>query len=131
MKVILAGSIVGMGTLTYLPTVQATEIPTVIQEVDTSILSSLEIEGISFDENFSSDVLDYHATVGNDVGEIRLLIESTSETAIVKANGIQLTNGEAKDFILQSGKNTFTITVSDGENESTTYTVIVEKQEVM
>ena len=129
LKVILAGSIVGMGTLTYLPTVQATEIPTVIQEVDTSTLSTLEIEGVSFDENFSSDVLDYHATVGNDVREIRLLIESTSETAIVKANGIQLTNGKAKDFTLQSGKNTFTITVSDGENESTTYTVIVEKQE--
>ena len=129
LKVILAGSIVGMGTLTYLPTVQATTIPTVIQEVDTSILSSLEIEDVSFDENFSSDVLDYHATVGNDVGEIRLLTESKSETAIVKANGIQLTNGEAKDFTLQSGKNTFTIIVSDGENESTTYTVIVEKQE--
>ncbi|MFD6440637.1 cadherin-like beta sandwich domain-containing protein [Peribacillus sp. NPDC060186] len=130
-KVILVGSLVGMGTFTYMPTAEATEGTTVTpgesQTVNT--LSKLEIDGITLNQQFSADVLEYSATVGNNVEKISLLAESPSETATISVNGIQMTNGKAEDFSLQTGKNTFTITVSNGINETTTYTVKVEKPE--
>ncbi|MFB6799941.1 cadherin-like beta sandwich domain-containing protein [Peribacillus butanolivorans] len=130
-KVILVGSLVGMGTFTYLPTAEATEDTAVTQgEAQTvNTLSKLEIDGITLNQQFSADVLEYSATVGKNVEKISLLAESSSETATVSVNGIQLTNGKAEDFSLQTGKNTFTITVSDGINETTTYTVRVDKSE--
>ncbi|MFF2289172.1 cadherin-like beta sandwich domain-containing protein [Peribacillus butanolivorans] len=130
-KVILVGSLVGMGTFTYMPTAEATEGTAVTQgEAQTvNTLSKLEIDGITLNQQFSADVLEYSATVGKNVGKISLLAESSSETATVSVNGIQLTNGKAEDFSLQTGKNTFTITVSDGINETTTYTVQVDKSE--
>lgn len=131
MKVILVGSLVGMGTFTYLPIAEATEDTAVTQgEAQTvNTLSKLEIDGIKLNQQFSADVLEYSATVGKNVEKISLLAESSSETATVSVNGIQLTNGKAEDFSLQTGKNTFTITVSDGINETTTYTVQVDKSE--
>ncbi|MFU2016728.1 cadherin-like beta sandwich domain-containing protein [Peribacillus butanolivorans] len=130
-KVILVGSLVGMGTFTYLPIAEATEDTAVTQgEAQTvNTLSKLEIDGIKLNQQFSADVLEYSATVGKNVEKISLLAESSSETATVSVNGIQLTNGKAEDFSLQTGKNTFTITVSDGINETTTYTVQVDKSE--
>ncbi|MGG0286134.1 cadherin-like beta sandwich domain-containing protein [Peribacillus butanolivorans] len=131
-KVILVGSLVGMGTFTYLPTAEATEDTAVTQgEAQTvNTLSKLEIDGITLNQQFSADVLEYSATVGKNVEKISLLAESSSETATtVSVNGIQLKNGKAEDFSLQTGKNTFTITVSDGINETTTYTVQVDKSE--
>ncbi|MFE4351754.1 cadherin-like beta sandwich domain-containing protein [Peribacillus butanolivorans] len=130
-KVILVGSLVGMGTFTYMPTAEATEDTAVTQgEAQTvNTLSKLEIDGITLNQQFSTDVLEYSAKVGKNVEKISLLAESSSETATVSVNGIQLTNGKAEDFSLQTGKNTFTITVSDGINETTTYTVQVDKSE--
>lgn len=129
-KVILVGSLVGMGTFTYMPTAKAIENPTDIQEeIISNMLSALEIEGIPFDQTFSSEVLNYSATVGADVENISLLAKSSNQTATIMVNGIELTSGKAKDFALQSGVNTFTITVDDGINETVTYTLHVEKQE--
>ncbi|MEJ9232434.1 cadherin-like beta sandwich domain-containing protein [Peribacillus butanolivorans] len=132
-KVILVGSLVGMGTFTYMPAAEAREDTAVTQgEAQTvNALSKLEIDGITLNQQFSADVLEYSATVGKNVEKISLslLAESSSETATVSVNGIQLTNGKAEDFSLQTGKNTFTITVSDGINETTTYTVQVDKSE--
>lgn len=130
-KVILVGSLVGMGASTYMPVVEAAEGPSVLQEEAQTVnsLSRLEIEGIALDQKFSESVHDYSAAVGNDVEKITLLAGSPSETAAIYVNGIKMTDGKVKDLTLQTGMNTFEITVSDGENETVAYTLKVEKLE--
>ncbi|MFY0779171.1 cadherin-like beta sandwich domain-containing protein [Peribacillus simplex] len=130
-KVILVGSLVGMGASTYMPVVEAAEGPSVLQEEAQTVnsLSKLEIEGIALDQKFSESVHDYSAAVGNDVEKITLLAGSPSETAAIYVNGIKMTDDKVKDLTLQTGMNTFEITVSDGENETVAYTLKVEKLE--
>jgi hypothetical protein len=130
-KVILVGSLVGMGTSTYMPAAEAAEGTSVILEEAQMVnsLSKLEIEGISLDQKFTEDVHDYSSTVGNDVEKITLLAASPNENAVIYVNGVKMTDGKLKDLTLQTGMNTFVITVSDGENETVTYTLKVEKHE--
>lgn len=130
-KVILVGSLVGMGTSTYMPTTEAAEGTSVILEEAQTVnsLLKLEIEGIELDQKFTEDVHDYSSTVGNDVEKITLLAASPNENAAIYVNGVKMTDGKLKDLTLQTGMNTFVITVSDGENETVTYTLKVEKHE--
>ncbi|PKF87084.1 hypothetical protein CW306_20090 [Bacillus sp. BA3] len=130
-KVILVGSLVGMGTSTYMPEAWAAEGASVIQEEAQTVnsLSKLEIEGIELDQKFSEDVHDYSSAVGNDVEKITLLAASPNENAGIYVNGVKMTDGKVKDITLQTGMNTFKITVSDGENETVAYTLKVEKLE--
>ncbi|MFS0597874.1 cadherin-like beta sandwich domain-containing protein [Peribacillus frigoritolerans] len=130
-KVILVGSLVGMGTSIYTPATEAAEGTSVILEEAQTVnsLSKLEIEGIALDQKFTEDVHDYSSTVGNDVEKITLLAASPNENAAIYVNGVKMTDGKLKDLTLQTGMNTFVITVSDGENETVTYTLKVEKHE--
>ncbi|MCP1491825.1 hypothetical protein J2Y73_001856 [Peribacillus frigoritolerans] len=130
-KVILVGSLVGMGTSTYMPAAEAAEGTSVILEEAQTVnsLSKLEIEGIALDQKFTEDVHDYSSTVGNDVEKITLLAASPNEKAAIYVNGVKMTDGKLKDLTLQTGMNAFVITVSDGENETVTYTLKVEKHE--
>ncbi|WHX62485.1 cadherin-like beta sandwich domain-containing protein [Peribacillus frigoritolerans] len=130
-KVILVGSLVGMGTSTYIPAAEAAEGTSVILEEAQTVnsLSKLEIEGIALDQKFTEDVHDYSSTVGNDVEKITLLAASPNENAAIYVNGVKMTDGKLKDLTLQTGMNTFIITVSDGENETVTYNLKVEKHE--
>jgi hypothetical protein len=129
--VILVGSLVGMGTSTYMPATEAAEGTSVILEEAQTVnsLSKLEIEGIALDQKFTQDVHDYSSTVGNDVEKITLLAASPNENAAIYVNGVKMTDGKLKDLTLQTGMNTFVITVSDRENETVTYTLKVEKHE--
>ncbi|MFD6207898.1 cadherin-like beta sandwich domain-containing protein [Peribacillus sp. NPDC060253] len=130
-KVVLVCSLAGIGTSFYMPAAYAEEGTAVIQEDARTVnsLSKLEIKDIALDQKFAEDVLDYSATVANEVEKITLLAESINENATISVNGVKLTNGKAKDLALQTGINTFKITVSDGINETMTYTVKVEKLE--
>ena len=130
-KVILVGSLVGMGTSTYMPAAEAAEGTSVILEEAQTVnsLTKLEIEGIALDQKFTEDVHDYSSTVGNDVEKITLLAASPNENAAIYVNGVKMTDGKLKDLTLQTGMNTFVITVSDGKNETVTYTLKVEKHE--
>ncbi|MFJ8071190.1 cadherin-like beta sandwich domain-containing protein [Peribacillus sp. NPDC096447] len=130
-KVILVGSLVGMGTSAYMPEAWAAEGTSVIQEEAQTVnsLSKLEIEGIELDQKFSEDVHDYSSAVGNDVEKITLLAASPNENAAIYVNGVKMTDDKVKDLTLQTGMNTFEITVSDGENETVAYTLKVEKLE--
>ncbi|MGJ3193077.1 cadherin-like beta sandwich domain-containing protein [Peribacillus frigoritolerans] len=130
-KVILVGFLVGMGTFTYMPAAEAAEGTSVILEEAQTVnsLSKLEIEGIALDQKFTEDVHDYSSTVGNDVEKITLLAASPNENAAIYVNGVKMTDGKLKDLTLQTGMSTFVITVSDGENETVTYTLKVEKLE--
>ncbi|WP_144550348.1 cadherin-like beta sandwich domain-containing protein [Peribacillus simplex] len=130
-KVILVGSLVGMGTSTYMPVAGASEGTSVIQKEKQTVnsLSRLDIEGIALDQKFSEDVHDYSSAVGNDVEKINLLAASPNENAAIYVNGVKMTEGKVKDLPLQTGMNTFEITVSDGQNETVAYTLKVEKIE--
>ncbi|MGM1033877.1 MAG: cadherin-like beta sandwich domain-containing protein [Bacillota bacterium] len=130
-KVSLVGSLVGMGTFTYMPAAEAAEGTSVILEEAQTVnsLSKLEIEGIALDQKFTEDVHDYSSTVGSDVEKITLLAASPNENAAIYVNGVKMTDGKLKDLTLQTGMSTFVITVSDGENETVTYTLKVEKLE--
>lgn len=129
MKVLLAGSLIGMGSFTYLPDANAAKAG-ISQEVNSiNVLSKLEIEGASLNQDFSEDVHDYRATVKNDIEKIDLHAESKSENAAIFVNGTKLINGMARDLPLQTGMNRFEITVSDGISEAVTYTVVIEKPE--
>ncbi|MFE5430053.1 cadherin-like beta sandwich domain-containing protein [Peribacillus simplex] len=130
-KVILVGSLVGMGTSTFMPVAGAAEDTSVIQKEEQTVnsLSRLEIEGIALDQKFSEDVHDYSSAVGNDVEKINLLAASPNENAAIYVNGVKMTEGKVKDLPLQTGMNTFEITVSDGQNETVAYTLKVEKIE--
>lgn len=131
LKVILVGSLVGMGTSIYMPEARAAEGTSVIQEEEKTVnsLSKLEIEGIAMDQKFSEDVHEYSSAVGNDVEKITLLAASSNENAAIYVNGVKMTGGKVKDLPLQTGMNTFDITVSDGENETFAYTLNIEKLE--
>ena len=130
-KLILVGSLVGMGTTAYMPAAEAAEgTSAILEEAQTvNSLSKLEIEGIALDQKFTEDVHDYSSTVGNDVEKITLLAASPNEKAAIYVNGVKMTDGKLKDLTLQTGMNAFVITVSDGENETVTYTLKVEKHE--
>ncbi|MGG3478266.1 hypothetical protein ABES21_12200 [Peribacillus frigoritolerans] len=84
-KVILVGSLVGMGTSTYMPAAEAAEGTSVILEETQTVnsLSKLEIEGIALDQKFTEDVHDYSSTVGNDVEKITLHAASPNEKAAI------------------------------------------------
>ncbi|WHY98048.1 cadherin-like beta sandwich domain-containing protein [Peribacillus simplex] len=130
-KVILVGSLVGMGTSTYMPAAGAAEGTSIIQKEAQTVnsLSKLEIEGIALDQKFSEDVHDYSSAVGNDVEKINLLAASPNENAAIYVNGVKMTEGKVKDLSLQTGMNAFEITVSDGQNETVAYTLKVKKLE--
>ncbi|MFJ7929776.1 cadherin-like beta sandwich domain-containing protein [Peribacillus sp. NPDC096448] len=130
-KVILVGSLVGMGTSTYMSAAEAAEGTSIILEEAQTVnsLSKLEIEGIALDQKFSDDVHNYSSAVGNDVEKITLLAASPNENAVIYVNGVKMTDGKVKDLTLQTGMNTYEITVSDGENETVAYTLKVEKHE--
>ncbi|MFA1714802.1 cadherin-like beta sandwich domain-containing protein [Peribacillus frigoritolerans] len=130
-KLILVGSLVGMGTTAYMPAAEAAEGTSVILEEAQTVnsLSKLEIEGIALDQKFTEDVQDYSSVVGNDVEKITLLAASPNENAVIYVNGVKMTDGKLKDLTLQTGMNTFVITVNDGENETIAYTLKVEKHE--
>ncbi|WP_285768642.1 cadherin-like beta sandwich domain-containing protein [Peribacillus sp. SI8-4] len=127
MKVILAGSLIGLGAFTYLPDANAEETNIKEEANAQNILSKLEIEGVSLNQDFAEDVHDYRATIENDIEKITFHVESPSKDAVISVNGTKLTNGVVKDLLLQTGMNTFEITVSDGTNEAATYTVVIEK----
>ncbi|MGE6613599.1 cadherin-like beta sandwich domain-containing protein [Peribacillus sp. NPDC076916] len=59
--------------------------------------------------------------MGNDVGKINLLAASPNENAAIYVTGVKMTEGKVKDLQLQTGMNTFEITVSDGQNETVVY----------
>ncbi|MFF2458256.1 cadherin-like beta sandwich domain-containing protein [Peribacillus simplex] len=130
-KVILVGSLVGMGTSAYMPVAGAAEDTSVIQKEEQMVnsLSKLEIEGIALEQKFSEDVHEYSSAVGNDVEKINLLAASPNENAAIYVNGVKMTEGKVKDLQLQTGMNTFEITVSDGQNETVAYTLKVERLE--
>ncbi|MDN3015014.1 cadherin-like beta sandwich domain-containing protein [Paenibacillus sp. BSR1-1] len=121
----LAVSLVSLGTVSYIPTASAES----IAKVEASSLSMLELKGIALDKDFSAEIYEYTATVANDVKTITLHAESADPASSISINGKALAEGNVADFNLQTGKNTFTITVNDGVHTTKTYTVTVTREQ--
>ncbi|MFJ7727639.1 cadherin-like beta sandwich domain-containing protein [Neobacillus sp. NPDC097160] len=129
-NLILAVSMLGMVSGPYISTAYAEGIPNVNQETPkTNTLANLEITGIKLDQPFSSDVKVYSATVENDVQTFKLLIEGSNPASSILINGQTVTSGKEETFSLQTGTNTFLITVSDGSQTANTYTLTITRQQ--
>jgi hypothetical protein len=129
LNVILIVSMMGMGTVSYIPTAFAESVTAVQEYPLTSTLSNLEIEGIKLDKDFSAEVKEYSATVENEVQVIKLLVESTNQNSVIAINGQVITNGITDSYSLKTGDNTFLVSVNEGNQSETTYTLTVTRKQ--
>ncbi|WP_258921926.1 cadherin-like beta sandwich domain-containing protein [Heyndrickxia coagulans] len=82
-------------------------------------LSEMTINGATLSQKFSPDTTIYEATVANSVAKIGLILKSNVENAVIKVNGEKVSNGVETGLDLKTGKNTFTIEVSDSSGIAT------------
>jgi hypothetical protein len=124
--VLVTASLGSMGTLPNLPSASAET----VANAATNTLSILEVKGISLDKEFSEDQLEYSATVENDVQSITLHVESNNPNGAITINGKPLTNETEGTYSLQTGANTFSISVNDGIQTANVYTLTVTRKEL-
>ncbi|MFF2450250.1 cadherin-like beta sandwich domain-containing protein [Neobacillus sp. NPDC058068] len=129
-NLLLAVSMLGMVSGSHISTAYAEGNPNVNQEnPKTNTLANLEITGLKLDQPFSSDVKEYSATVENEVQSFKLLVEGSNPAASIIIKGQSITSGKEETFSLQTGKNTFLITVSDGSQTANTYTLTITRKQ--
>jgi hypothetical protein len=135
MTLILVVSIIGMGTFSYIPNVHAesnqqNETTPAAQEnqLANNTLAKLQIDGIPLNQAFSADVTTYSATVENEIESIQLKMETNDPGSLITVNGQAVKNGSANPFLLQTGENTFLITVNDGSHPANTYILTVTRK---
>ncbi|MFD0825088.1 cadherin-like beta sandwich domain-containing protein [Neobacillus sp. M.A.Huq-85] len=129
-KIILAASLVSMGSISYIPTTYAATadqlaVTTNSEEQNPNTLSGLKIEGVPLDQTFSPNQKEYSATVENEIQEITLDVESENPQASITVNDKPLNDGL---FFLQTESNLFEITVMDGSHPANTYTLTVTRK---
>ncbi|MBI0580466.1 cadherin-like beta sandwich domain-containing protein [Neobacillus cucumis] len=129
-KIILAASLVCMGSISYIPTTYAATADQLAVTTNSvgqnpNTLSGLEIEGVPLDQTFSPNQKEYSVTVENEIQEITLVVESENPQASITVNGKPLNGGL---FLLQTGTNLFDITVKDGSHPENTYTLTVTRK---
>ncbi|WP_042354513.1 cadherin-like beta sandwich domain-containing protein [Bacillus rubiinfantis] len=129
-KILLAASVIGLGTIGYMPLTSYAESTTEIQTVqESNLLSNLEIEGLKLDQTFSPSVKVYTATVENEVQEITMLLTSNVSSAQIIVNGKSAGNGTSGTYSLKTGKNIFLITVKNGTSNSSTYKLTITRKQ--
>lgn len=129
LSLILIATMVGIGTVSYIPPAFAEDTATVQENPAANTLSKLEIAGGKLDKDFSAEINEYSATVENEIQSIYLLTESSNKDSIITINGQSITGGTASPFSLQTGKNKFLITVKDGNHSENTYTLTVTRKQ--
>jgi hypothetical protein len=128
-NLLIAVSMLGMVSGAYIPTAYAEGNSNVNQENPrTNTLTNLGITGFNLDQTFSSDVKEYSATVENDVQTFTLLVEGNPASSIF-INGQTVTSGKEETYSLETGINTFLITVSDGSQTANTYTLRITRKQ--
>ncbi|MBV7503998.1 cadherin-like beta sandwich domain-containing protein [Bacillus sp. sid0103] len=129
LNVMLVFSLVWMGVGSYIPTAYAeTNTATVQENQNESTLSRVEIEGVELDQKFASNLYEYSASVDNEVDTVKLLVESTNTDESITINGQTVISGTAGTYTLQTGENKFIISVNNGSNSSTTYTLTISRE---
>ncbi|WML43462.1 cadherin-like beta sandwich domain-containing protein [Neobacillus sp. PS3-40] len=130
----LVVSMIGMGAFLYIPaTTYAAgdefgnnSTTQVEQKTSSNKLSRLELEGIQLNQPFLPEVIDYSATVENNVETIKLLAETDGVNSVLTVNGNPISS---MPYPVHTGENVFLITVDDGVNSSNTYTLTVIKKQ--
>ncbi len=113
MKLIVAGTIIGYSNVSAFP-ISYTSAEEISITESTTVLQSLKIEEFQLNQEFSPDVKAYTASVGNDIEKMNLVVEKKEESASITINGETIESGEKTNLSLTTGKNTFTIIVTNG-----------------
>ncbi|QQZ09394.1 cadherin-like beta sandwich domain-containing protein [Heyndrickxia vini] len=129
LKILLTASVIGLGSVSYIPYSFAESVTAIQTAQKSNLLSELEISGLKLDQAFSSDVKVYSATVENKVQEINLLLKSNTSSAQITVNGKNVGNGTSETYSLKTGENLFLITVNNGTNESSTYKLTITREQ--
>lgn len=135
-KEIAIAIIIGIGSFSFFPGLQVEEAHAedhvttekITEDTLLNTLSSLEINGVPLDQEFSSALLRYKATVNSEIKSINLLVKSDNPHARMTINEEQIQSGIAMDLSLHSGDNVFLIKVDDGVNTPVTYTLTINKK---
>ncbi|MCM3114192.1 cadherin-like beta sandwich domain-containing protein [Neobacillus sp. MER 74] len=129
LNVFLVISLAWVGAGSSIPSVYAETNTSTVQENQlASNLSKLEIEGKELDQKFAADLFEYTATVGNEVENIKLLVDSSNTDASITINGQEIVKGTTGTYALQTGDNKFIISVNNGTGSSNTYTLTVTRE---
>ncbi|MDP4093578.1 MAG: cadherin-like beta sandwich domain-containing protein, partial [Bacillota bacterium] len=92
-------------------------------------LTGLDLSAGTLNPVFKSAQNTYNLSVGNDVSNITLTPVIDQSDAVIKVNGVEVTNGQASDPInLQVGDNTITVEVTAADGTVNTYTLTVIKE---
>ena len=129
LNVFLVISLAWVGAGSSISSVYAETNTSTVQENQlASNLSKLEIEGKELDQKFAADLFEYTATVGNEVENIKLLVDSSNTDASITINGQEIVKGTTGTYALQTGDNKFIISVNNGTGSSNTYTLTVTRE---
>ncbi|WP_144548659.1 cadherin-like beta sandwich domain-containing protein [Bacillus sp. X1(2014)] len=129
LNVILVFSLAWLGTGSPITSAYAETNTTTVQENQlASTLSKLEIEGMELDQKFNADLFEYTATVGNEVENIKLLVDSSNTDSSITINDQVIIHGSIGTYTLQTGENKFIIFVNNGNGSSNTYTLTVTRE---
>jgi hypothetical protein len=123
LNVAIVGSMITFATFSASPINHARAEENISVE-STTRLSALEILEFELDQTFSKDVTTYTATVSNDINSMSLLLDTEINGTLVTINGEEVTSKEQLIYSLNTGENTFTITLTNG-GEVTTYTLTI------
>ncbi|RLQ97150.1 cadherin-like beta sandwich domain-containing protein [Falsibacillus albus] len=99
------------------------------QVQNNNLLSKLEVEGIQLDETLAPDLFDYTATVENDIQTIKITAESENSNAIITIEGLNPEDDDSHTYPLVTGENKFMITVDDGTDPKSIYTLTVTRKQ--
>ncbi|PFP29737.1 hypothetical protein COJ96_08590 [Bacillus sp. AFS073361] len=129
LNVFLIISLAWVGAGSSISSVYAETNTSTVQENQlASNLSKLEIEGKELDQKFAADLFEYTATVGNEVENIKLLVDSSNTDASITINGKEIVKRTTGTYALQTGDNKFIISVNNGTGSSNTYTLTVTRE---
>ncbi|MGV3466967.1 MAG: cadherin-like beta sandwich domain-containing protein [Heyndrickxia sp.] len=126
LKIMLAATVISAGTSIWIPPSIADSTSDISATLTASAnqLKNLELDGVQLDENYSADVLDYHATVENERKNVVLHI-SGNENQIITINGSTVEDPSNVTLNLKTGVNTFSIVVDDAVDTPVTYTLTI------
>ncbi|KQL54320.1 hypothetical protein AN964_13015 [Heyndrickxia shackletonii] len=129
LKIILAATVVSAGTYMYVPSSFADTVTNINESQIESAnqLENLEIDGVKLDKAFSSNVLNYRATVENDVKNVTLHITANADE-VITINGNKVEDPTNVTLNVNSGDNIFSIVVDDGINTPVTYTLSISRK---
>ncbi len=93
-----------------------------------SSVSSLIIDNVTLTPIFSSDTLNYTASVENGVAIINITPTATDAGSTITINGSPVSSGRPTSVNLSVGQNTINIIVTAEDNSTTTYVVTITRE---